>query len=131
MCSVSGGGRGERGFTSTKSSYDKTEQRDCVGSVEVIEFPIKDIKIRFRLRTPCDQKVNGIVDSIAKVGLISPITIDGSNYLISGFHRVLAHKKLGKETIPTIIKGDDRRFNELIELDENLQRNELKIEAEK
>ena len=93
--------------------------------MEVVEFPIKDIKIRFRLRTPCDQKVNGIVDSIAKIGLISPITIDGSNYLISGFHRVLAHKKLGKETIPTIIKGDDRRFNELIELDENLQRNEL------
>ena len=125
MCSVSGGGRGERGFTSTESSYDRTGQRDCVDSVEVVEFPIKDIKIRFRLRTPCDQKVNGIVDSIAKIGLISPITIDGSNYLISGFHRVLAHKKLGKETIPTIIKGDDRRFNELIELDENLQRNEL------
>lgn len=93
--------------------------------MEVVEFPIKDIKIRFRLRTPCDQKVNGIADSITKIGLISPITIDGSNYLISGFHRVLAHKKLERETIPTIIKGEDRRYNELIELDENLQRNEL------
>lgn len=93
--------------------------------MEVVEFPIKDIKIRFRLRTPCDQKVNGIADSITKIGLISPITIDGSNYLISGFHRVLAFKKLERGTIPTIIKGEDRRYNELIELDENLQRNEL------
>jgi len=95
--------------------------------VEVVDFPIKDIKVQFRLRNPSQLKVNGIADSITQVGLIHPITIDGSNNLICGYHRLLAHKKLERQTIPTIIKPEDKRINQLIELEENLQANRLSV----
>jgi len=93
--------------------------------MEVVETPIKDIKIRFRLRNPCDFHVDGLCESILKLGLLHPIHLDGEKYLLSGFHRVLAYKKLGRETIPSVIKNEDRRFSELVEIDENCQRNPL------
>jgi len=95
--------------------------------MEVVEVPVKDIHVRFRFRSPSDLKVNGIAESIEKVGLISPITLDSSYNLVAGFHRLLAHKQLGRETIPSIIKESDNRFSELIELDENIQRNPLNM----
>jgi len=93
--------------------------------MEVVEVPVEDIQVRFRFRSPSELKVNGIAESIEKVGLISPITLDSSFNLVAGFHRLLAHKQLGRETIPSIIKESDNRFSELIELDENIQRNPL------
>ena len=95
--------------------------------MDVVDVPIKDIQVRFRFRSPSDKKVEGIAESIEKVGLISPVTIDNSNNLICGFHRLLAHKKLERKTIPAIIKETDNRFSELIELDENIQRNPLNV----
>ena len=94
-------------------------------SMEVVEFPLNQIKIKFRLRNPSPEKVEGIAHSIEKVGLINPVTIDGDGFLLAGYHRVLAHQTLGRDTIPTIVKQSDHRMSELIELDENLQRNEL------
>ena len=93
--------------------------------MEVVQTPIKDIKIRFRLRNPSDVQVDGLCESILKLGLLHPVHLDGENFLLSGYHRVLAYEKLGKETIPSVIKNEDRRFSELVEIDENIQRNPL------
>jgi ParB-like chromosome segregation protein Spo0J len=93
--------------------------------MEVVEVPLSKIKIRFRLRNPSDQKVDGLSSSIDQLGLLHPIHIDGEMYLLSGYHRYLSIQKLGWKTIPCVIKDKDHRFSELIELDENIQRNPL------
>jgi len=93
--------------------------------MEVVEVPISKIKIRFRLRNPSDEKVDGLSSSIDQLGLLHPLHIDGEMYLLSGYHRYLSVQKLGWETIPCVIKDKDHRFSELIELDENIQRNPL------
>ena len=93
--------------------------------MEVIPVPVSDVKVRFRLRTPSDAKVNEIAESISQVSLINPITLDSNYNLLAGFHRLLAFKKLERDTIPSIIKDVDNRFSELVEVDENLKRNEL------
>jgi ParB family chromosome partitioning protein len=93
--------------------------------VEVTEVRVKDIKVRFRLRTPSDVKVDGIKESISMVGLLNPLTIDADKNLLAGYHRLLAFKALKRETIPCIIKAVDKRFGELCEIDENLARHSL------
>ena len=93
--------------------------------MEVVEVPLKDIKIRFRLRTPSEEKVTGLSQSISEVGLLQPITLDGQNNLLAGYHRYLSHQKLGRDTIPAVIKEADTRIGELVEISENLFRNEL------
>ena len=39
-------------------------------TVEVQDIPVNDIKIRFRLRTPKDSKIEEIAGSIKTLGLI-------------------------------------------------------------
>jgi len=92
---------------------------------EVVEIEVSKIRTRFRLRTPEDEKIKEIADSIKITGLINPITIDTNNYLIAGFHRLSAYKQLGLECIPAIIKDVSNVHSELIEIDENLKRKEL------
>lgn len=93
--------------------------------MEVVEVDVSEIKVRFRLRTPSDSKVEAIASSIEEVGLLSPITLDGSKNLLCGYHRLLAIKKLKRTTIPSVIKKSDTRIGELVEISENLFRNEL------
>jgi len=99
--------------------------------MQVVETPIKNIIVRFRLRTPSESKITEIAESIRQIGLMNPITLDSRFNLIAGYHRLLAFKLLGKDNIPSIIKeSEDETFNELMEIDENLKRNELNhIEA--
>ncbi len=93
--------------------------------MKITDVPISDIKVRFRLRNPSDEKIEEIRESISQVGLINPVTIDASNNLLAGFHRLLAMKQLKMETIPSIIKDTDVKYGELVEVDENLKRNDL------
>ena len=93
--------------------------------MQVSEVAIKDIKVRFRLRDPSDEKVEEIAESISQIGLLNPITLDTQHHLIAGFHRLLAYKSLKKLTIPAIIKDVDDKYGELCEIDENLKRAEL------
>lgn len=92
---------------------------------EVIDMDVSKIKTRFRLRTPDEDKIKELADSIKITGLINPITIDQNHYLIAGFHRWSAYKELGYECIPAIIKDVSNFQSELMEIDENLKRNEL------
>jgi len=93
--------------------------------VEITHVPIKDIKVRFRLRDPSEEKVEEIAESISQIGLLNPITLDTQHHLIAGFHRLLAYKSLNKDTIPSIIKDVDNKYGELCEIDENLKRHDL------
>ena len=93
--------------------------------MDIVSVLIKDIKIRFRLRTPSEDKVEEIADSIEKIGLLNAITLDLDKNLIAGYHRLLAFKKLGRKEIPAVLKDADHRYGELAEIDENLVRANL------
>ena len=93
--------------------------------MQITEIPVGDIKIKLRLRNPSEEKVKEISSSISQIGLISPVVIDSNFNLIAGFHRLLAFKKLKKDTIPAIVKDVSNTVQELIEVDENASRNSL------
>ena len=83
------------------------------------------IKVDENNRMRATGDITPIKNSIESLGiLINPITIDTDNNLIAGYHRYLACKELGKKEIPVNIV--DKNVNkELIEIDENLIRNDL------
>ena len=93
--------------------------------VLVQQVPIGEIKLRFRLRSPSDEKIKEIAKSIERISLLNPVTLDNQNYLIAGYHRLSACKSLGWETIPAIIKDYSQVYSELAEIEENVARNEL------
>jgi ParB family chromosome partitioning protein len=67
-------------------------------------------------------------NSIAVVGLQHPITVakrDGGYRLLAGAHRLTAFRELGMERISANVVELDDVHAELVELDENLARNEL------
>lgn len=84
-------------------------------------------------RRPVDQdKVKELAESIKQIGLLHPITVKCDEKdktltytLVAGAHRLEAFKLLGKESIDAkvVMKGDLQ--TELIEIDENLIRNEM------
>ena len=80
-------------------------------------------------RRPVDpDAVVRLKNSIAVVGLQHPITVakrDGGYRLLAGAHRVTAFRELEMERISANIVELDDLHAELIELDENLARNEL------
>lgn len=53
-------------------------------------------------RTHSDDQVTQIASSIKEFGFNNPILTDGENGVIAGHGRLLAAKKLGLETVPTI-----------------------------
>ena len=94
-------------------------------SMRVVDTPVSDVVVKLRLRTPSEDKVSEIAESIQQVGLLSPVVISPNNILLAGYHRYLAYKKLGLDKIPSIVKDVDDSVSELIEIDENVKRNEL------
>ena len=70
-------------------------------------------------------KVKAIADSIAEIGLLSPITVDPHFNLIAGLHRLEAHKSLGLAEIECIVLDVDPLLAELAQIDENLARADL------
>lgn len=53
-------------------------------------------------RTHSDSQVSQIAGSIAEFGFVNPVLIGGDNIIIAGHGRVMAAKKLGLKTVPTI-----------------------------
>jgi len=90
-------------------------------SVEDIE-KIKVIGQRRNLRN-----LEELKKSIQEIGLINPITITEDYHLVAGYHRLEACKQLGWKTIPVKIMDADELTAQLIEIDENLIRNELTV----
>ncbi len=53
-------------------------------------------------RTHSDSQVAQIAGSIAEFGFVNPVLVSGDNVIIAGHGRVMAAKKLGLQTVPTI-----------------------------
>jgi len=87
---------------------------------------INDIIIPKRIRPLNRDRVDELAKSIAEVGLISPPLINNGK-LIAGNHRIEAYKKLGYTQINCLEMGDVNNLSSLVllEIDENLFRNEL------
>lgn len=66
-----------------------------------------------------------LIESIKEIGLINPVTVDKQNNLLAGGHRVAAFKAMGFDEIPANIICYTGLKARLIEIDENLIRNEL------
>ena len=89
--------------------------------IEVDYVKASDIKLRFRLRTPNQERVDELAESIEKIGLLSPPVVDNDNFLVVGNHRRLALVQLGYTEIPVIRKDFSKEYSELAEIDENLK----------
>ena len=70
-------------------------------------------------------KVSELAESIKIVGLINPITVGNDNTLIAGAHRLEACRLLGFDEIECVVLDCDELRTELVEIDENLIRNDL------
>jgi ParB family chromosome partitioning protein len=92
----------------------------------MMKIKIADIIIPDGRREIDFDKVVALAESIKIIGgLIHPITIGKDRTLIAGAHRIEAYKKLGFDEIEcTEFDGEDLEA-ELVEIDENLMRNEL------
>ena len=91
------------------------------------QIQVHNIKVGTRFRKLDDEKVDELVKSISVIGLLHPIVIDTKNNLLSGHHRLEAHRKLGRESIECKLVSLSELEKELVQIDENLINNELTI----
>ena len=87
--------------------------------------PISEIKVNAGRREADPEGVQELVDSISKVGLLNPITIDREHTLIAGLHRLEAAKLLGWTEIECNVSSLEGLQAELAEIDENFVRADL------
>ena len=79
-------------------------------------------------KTPFDEHLAALVQSIQEVGLTQPITVSADGTLVAGYHRLLACKQLGWERIPAaLITYPDKRYAKIAEIDENLVRSNFRV----
>lgn len=104
------------------------------GDKIIVDIPVKSIHIKPQVRRAFDEKkIARLAFDIATNGLIHPITVmkhpakQNMYTLLIGENRILAIKHLQKKTIPCIVKdySDNPAHNELLQLAENLQRQDL------
>ncbi len=86
---------------------------------------IDEIKTKNRVRSG-DPRIEPLMGSMAKYGLLNPIIVDSKNNLIAGYRRLEAARALGWKTIcVSMVEGADRARALEISLEENAQRLEL------
>ena len=90
-----------------------------------MKIHIFQIKINDGRREADPEAVHELADSISKVGLLNPITVDQEYTLIAGLHRLEAAKLLGWAEIECSVNDLDGLLAELAEIDENLIRRKL------
>ena len=88
-------------------------------------IPISEITINPGRREADQEAVHELVDSISKVGLLNPITVDQEYTLIAGLHRLEAAKLLGWTEIECNVSSLEGLLAELAEVDENVVRKGL------
>lgn len=101
---------------------------------EFKRIPLKDIFIPERLRDVEDDHALVIARSIEQHGLINPVTVRktpaqkaGKYTLVAGAHRIRAFAVSGLDEIDTVIVEADALEGQLMEVAENLFRNELSV----
>lgn len=78
------------------------------------------------------RELEWLADSIRERGVQTPIVVrpraagGGMHRIIHGARRYRASKLAGSDTIPAIVQGDTRRFDDYSQIVENLQREDLK-----
>lgn len=90
-----------------------------------VSVQITEIKISTKRRKANAAVVKSLSESIAEVGLLSPIVLDTGYALVSGLHRIEAFKLLGKTEITAFVRSFDKLQAELAEIDENFVRSPL------
>ena len=90
-----------------------------------MKIPIFQIKVNDGRRSADPEDVQKLADSISKVGLLNPITVDQDYTLIAGLHRLEAAKRLGWTEIKCTVCDLSGLQAELAEIDENFVRREL------
>lgn len=93
--------------------------------MQIVDLPINTITVNHRRRAIRQSAVEDLVESIAQIGLLQPVTVNEDFSLIAGLHRLEAVKRLEWQTIPAHVKAMAELDAELAEIDENLKRNEL------
>ena len=88
-------------------------------------IPITEITVNAGRREADPEGVRELVDSISKVGLLNPVTIDREHTLIAGLHRLEAAKLLGWTEIECTASSLEGLLAELAEVDENVVRKGL------
>ncbi len=110
-------------------------------SIQMIE--IEEIDVGARLRPAGEAAVEALAASIARAaeaksgheGLLSPISVrarpqgeEGRPYvLVAGYHRLMALRRLERQTIAAQVLGADAAEAELLEIEENLIRADLTV----
>jgi hypothetical protein len=89
------------------------------------EIPVAAVVVGERLRDLDEVKVLELMNSYKDIGIINAISVDEELNLIAGRHRLEAARNLGWETIEAKVYDQQDLQRELIEIDENLCRNEL------
>lgn len=90
-----------------------------------MRVPIFQITVNDGRREADREAVQKLAESISKVGLINPITVDQGYTLIAGLHRLEATKMLGWTEIECTVSDLDGLLAQLAEIDENLIRRGL------
>jgi len=86
-------------------------------------IPLKDIKIKRRVRKNPEEDIQALMDSMRRYGLMNPVTLNQDNVLIAGRRRYEAAKRLGWNTIDAVILDSTDRIGELeLEIEENTLR---------
>ena len=92
-----------------------------------MEIKINDIVVNNRKRKLNQDKVKELAESMKLIGQLEPITITKDNVLLAGLHRLEASKLLGWDSIDARMFDGDEIAMELVEIDENLMRNDLSV----
>jgi|SRR5215472_3580271 len=75
--------------------------------------------------------IDGLANSLARHGLLTPIVLDNENNLVAGHRRLLAAKQLGWPDIPfRRVEALDAIARQELELEENLRRKDLEWQEE-
>ena len=90
-----------------------------------MQIPISQIKVSEGRREADQEAVQELMDSISRVGLLNPITVDQEYTLIAGLHRLEAAKLLGWSEIECMVSSLEGLLAELAEVDENVVRKGL------
>ena len=90
-----------------------------------MRIPISEIKINLGRREALPERVAELAKSITEVGLLNPITLDKSNTLSAGLHRLEAAKLLGWAEVDCTVSSLEGLQAELAEIDENFVRTDL------
>ncbi len=90
-----------------------------------MQIPIYQINVNAGRREANQEAVQKLADSISKVGLLNPITVDQEYTLIAGLHRLEAAKRLGWTEIMCTVSNLAGLQAELAEIDENFVRKDL------